>query len=121
MSIMQEFKEFAVKGNMIDMAVGIVVGGAFTKIVSSLVADVIMPPLGVLIAGVDFKALAITLKPAVLDAAGAVTTPAVVLAYGRFVQNFFDFLVIAFTIFMVVKGINTLRSRMEKLKPAPKA
>ncbi len=104
--IVKEFREFAIKGNMVDMAVGIIVGGAFTKIVSSLVADVIMPPLGLLVAGVDFKTLSVTLKTAVGE------QPAVVLAYGKFLQNLFDFSVIAVTIFLVVKGINTLRRRL---------
>ena len=96
MSMIKEFKEFAIKGNMIDMAVGIIIGAAFGKIVSSLVKDVIMPPLGILIGGVDFKDLAVTLKDAAGDA------PAVTLNYGMFIQTCVDFLIVAFAIFMAV-------------------
>jgi large conductance mechanosensitive channel len=103
MGIINEFKTFAVKGNMIDMAVGIIIGAAFGKIVSSLVADVIMPPLGVLIGGVDFSDLAVTLKAAQGD------IPAVVLAYGKFIQTILDFVIVAFAIFMGVKVINRLK------------
>ncbi|QIW15378.1 hypothetical protein A4G20_03030 [Pasteurellaceae bacterium RH1A] len=108
MSILKEFREFAVKGNVVDMAVGVVIGGAFGKIVSSLVSDVIMPPIGLLIGGVDFKDLAVTLKAAEGEVA------AVTLNYGAFLQNIFDFLIIAFAIFMVVKGINKAKSQFEK-------
>ncbi len=110
MSIRKEFQEFAVKGNMIDMAVGIIVGGAFGKIVTSLVNDVIMPPLGLMLGGMDFKDLAVTLKKATVDAAGA-EVAAVTLKYGMFIQNVVDFLIIALVIFMMVKGINRLRSK----------
>ena len=103
MSILKEFKTFAVKGNVVDMAVGIIIGAAFGKIVSSFVGDVIMPPLGVLIGGVDFTDLAITLKAAEGD------LPAVVLAYGKFIQSIIDFLIVAFAIFMGVKVINRLK------------
>ena len=102
---LQEFKEFAMRGNMIDMAVGIIIGAAFGKIVSSLVADVIMPPLGLLIGGVDFTDLAITLKRATGD------DPAVLLRYGAFLQTVVDFLIVAFAIFLMVKGINSLRRK----------
>ncbi|MBM3252128.1 MAG: large-conductance mechanosensitive channel protein MscL [Candidatus Omnitrophica bacterium] len=105
MSIIKEFKEFAVKGNAVDMAVGIIIGAAFGKIVSSLVSDVIMPPLGLLIGGVDFKNLQITLKAATLDA------PAVTLNYGQFINTVIDFLIVAFAIFLVVKGINSLKKK----------
>lgn len=111
MSLLREFKAFAVKGNMIDMAVGIIIGAAFGKIVSSLVGDVIMPPLGLLIGGVDFSDLAITLKAA---EGGA---PAVVLAYGKFIQSIVDFLIVAFAIFVGVKAINRLK-REEAAAPA---
>ena len=111
MSLLREFKAFAVKGNMIDMAVGIIIGAAFGKIVSSLVGDVIMPPLGLLIGGVDFSDLAITLKAA---EGGA---PAVVLAYGKFLQSIVDFLIVAFAIFVGVKAINRLK-REEAAAPA---
>ena len=103
MSLVQEFKEFAVKGNAVDMAVGIIIGAAFGKIVSSLVSDVIMPPIGLLLGGVDFSNLAITLKEATLD------QPAVLLRYGQFINTMLDFLIVAFAIFIVVKGINTLK------------
>ena len=112
MSIVKEFQEFAVKGNMIDMAVGIIIGGAFGKIVSSLVNDVIMPPLGILMGQVDFKDLAITLKAATVDAAGA-AVPAVTLKYGMFIQNVVDFLIVALAVFMMVKVINSLRRKQE--------
>jgi len=105
MSIVKEFQEFAIKGNAIDMAVGIVIGAAFGKIVSSLVSDVIMPPVGLLLGGVDFKNLKIVLKEATVSA------PAVTLNYGLFINTMIDFLIVAFSIFLVVKGINTLKKR----------
>ena len=114
MSIVKEFQEFAVKGNMIDMAVGIIIGGAFGKIVTSLVNDVIMPPLGMLLGKVDFKDLAFTLKEAAVDAAGA-PVAAVSLNYGMFIQNVVDFLIVALAVFMMVKAINTLRRKQEKV------
>lgn len=112
MSIVKEFQEFAVKGNMIDMAVGIIVGGAFGKIVTSLVNDVIMPPIGVLLNGVDFKGLSVTLQQATQNAAG-VEIPAVTLNYGMFIQNVVDFLIVAVCVFLLVKGINSLRRKQE--------
>ncbi|HRT04270.1 MAG TPA: large-conductance mechanosensitive channel protein MscL [Kiritimatiellia bacterium] len=112
MSIVKEFQEFAVKGNMVDMAVGIIIGGAFGKIVTSLVNDVIMPPLGMLLGKVDFKELAITLKAATVDAAGA-EVAAVKLNYGMFVQNVVDFLIVAIAVFAMVKVINGLRRKQE--------
>ncbi len=115
MSIVQEFKEFAVKGNMMDMAVGIIIGAAFGKIVSSLVADVIMPPLGLLIGGIDFSAMGIVLKEAVGN------TPATVLRYGVFIQALLDFLIVAIAIFLLVKGINQLRRKKEEVPAAPPA
>jgi large conductance mechanosensitive channel len=119
MSMASEFREFAVKGNVMDMAVGIIIGAAFGKIVSSLVTDVIMPPIGVLIGGVDFSALAVTLKEAVLAADGVtVVKPAVLLSYGKFIQTVLDFLIVAWAIFMLVKGMNTLRRASEKKEAA---
>ena len=115
MGIMKEFKEFAVKGNVVDMAVGIIIGAAFGKIVSSFVEDVIMPPIGLLIGGVDFSDLAITLKEAVGD------TPAVMLSYGKFIQTTFDFVIIAFAIFMAIKFINNLKRKEEEAPAAPPA
>jgi large conductance mechanosensitive channel len=111
MKWLQEFKTFAVRGNVVDMAVGIVIGAAFGKIVSSFVADVIMPPIGLLIGGVDFSKLVITIKKA------TETTAAVTLNYGNFIQTIIDFTIIAFAIFMVVKAINTLK-RKEAAKPS---
>jgi large conductance mechanosensitive channel len=105
MKWLQEFKTFAVRGNVVDMAVGIVIGAAFGKIVSSFVADVIMPPIGLLIGGVDFSKLVITIKKA------TETTAAVTLNYGNFIQTIIDFVIIAFAIFMVIKAINTLRGK----------
>lgn len=113
MSFIKEFKEFAIKGNMIDMAVGIIVGAAFGKIVSSFVADVIMPPLGVIIGGVDFTNLALILK----EASGDI--PAVTLKYGAFIQSIVDFTIIAFAIFLAVKGINSLKKKEEEAPVAP--
>ncbi len=107
MGLLQEFKEFAVKGNAIDMAVGIVIGAAFNKIITSLVSDVIMPPIGVLLGGVDFKNLGLVLKKASVSAAGE-ALPAVTLRYGLFINTVIDFLIVAFTIFVVIKAINRL-------------
>ncbi len=119
MSMFKEFKEFAMRGNVVDMAVGIVIGGAFGKIVSSFVADVIMPPLGLLIGGVDFTALKITIKDAVVDAAGTVTAEAVSINYGTFIQTAVDFIIIAFAIFMVIKGMNSMKKKEEAAPPPP--
>jgi len=113
--MLQEFKTFAVKGNMVDMAVGIIIGAAFGKIVSSLVADVFMPPLGILLGEVDFKDLAVTLQEA------TETAPAVTLNYGLFLQNVFDFVIVAFVVFLFVKGINSLRKKQEEAPAAPPA
>lgn len=110
MSIIKEFKEFAVKGNVVDLAVGVIIGAAFGKIVTSLVADIIMPPLGLLLGGIDFKDKLIELKPAVGK------TPAVNLNYGLFINNIIDFLIVAFAIFMVIKGINAMK-RKEEVAP----
>ena len=124
MGFLKEFKEFATRGNVIDLAVGVVIGGAFGKIVSSLVADVIMPPIGMLIAGVNFTDLAITLKAAGLNAAGDVI-PAVTLKIGNFLQTIFDFTIIAFAIFLFVKGLNKLshikKEEAEAAPPTPPA
>ncbi len=115
MSMLQEFKAFAVKGNVVDMAVGIIVGAAFGKIVSSLVEDVIMPPIGMLIGGVNFSDLAITLQEATAGAA------AVSMKYGKFLQTIIDFTIIAFAIFMAVKAINSLKKQEEATPAAPAA
>lgn len=113
MSFIKEFKAFAVKGNVVDMAVGIIIGAAFGKIVSSFVGDVIMPPIGLLLGGVDFSDLAIVLKEAQGD------TPAVLLAYGQFLQTVIDFLIIAFAVFMGIKAINRLKREEEAVEEAP--
>jgi len=112
MGMMQEFKTFAMRGNVVDMAVGIIIGSAFGKIISSLVADVVMPPIGVFLGGVDFSNLAITIKTAAGDAA------AVTLNYGKFIQTVVDFLIIAFAIFMVIKAMNSLKKE-EKAPSSP--
>ena len=119
MGMMSEFKEFAMRGNVVDMAVGIVIGAAFGKIVSSFVADVIMPPIGVLVGGVDFSDLAITLKQAVLAADGSEAVPAVLLTYGNFIQTVFDFTIIAFAIFMVIRAMNRMKKKEEAAPEAP--
>ncbi len=111
MGMMKEFKEFAVKGNVVDMAVGIIIGAAFGKIVSSFVGDVIMPPIGVLLSGVTFSDMAFTLKAASGD------SPAVVIGYGKFIQTVIDFIIIALSIFMAVKAMNSLK-RKEQTAPA---
>jgi len=115
MSMIKEFKDFAVKGNVVDMAVGIIIGAAFGKIVTALVSGVIMPPIGVLLGGVDFSDLAIVVKQAVGEA------PAVVISYGAFIQTLIDFTIIAFAIFMVVKAINRLKRKEEAAPTAPTA
>lgn len=114
MSILGEFREFAVKGNVVDMAAGIIIGGAFGKIVTSLVNDVLMPPIGVILGGVDFAELSITLKASAVDAAGVVT-PAVTLNYGTFLQTVINFLIVAWALFILVKAINSLRRKQESL------
>ncbi|HET6473221.1 MAG TPA: large-conductance mechanosensitive channel protein MscL [Pseudomonadales bacterium] len=114
MSLMSEFKEFAMRGNVIDLAVGIVIGGAFGKIVSSFVGDMLMPLIGLLLGRVDFSTLAVTLK----EASG--TAPAVLWSYGKFIQSVVDFTIIAFAIFMLVKAINTLQKKEAAKPEAPK-
>ena len=113
MSMMSEFKEFAMRGNVVDMAVGIIIGAAFGKIVSSFVADVIMPPIGVLIGGVDFSNLAVTIKEAAAEA------EAVTINYGTFLQTVFDFVIIAFAIFVAIKAMNSLKKKEEEAPAAP--
>ena len=116
MSMLNEFKAFAIRGNVVDIAVGIIIGAAFGKIVSSAVADVVMPPLGMIVGGMDFSDLAITLK----DATGV--APAVLLGYGKFFQALLDFTIVAFAVFLLVKGINALKKKEAaepSLPPAP--
>lgn len=113
MGMLKEFKDFAVKGNVVDMAVGLIIGAAFGKIVSSAVADVIMPPIGVLLGGVDFSNLAFTVKAATAD------VPAVLINYGKFIQTVIDFTIIAFTIFIAIKALNNLKRKEEEAPEAP--
>ena len=118
MSMMKEFKEFAMRGNVVDLAVGIIIGAAFGKIVSSVVADVVMPPIGLLVGGVDFSDLAFTLKAA-QDGAEAV-----VIRYGAFLQTIFDFIIVAFAVFMMIKLMNNLKKKeivRDEEKPAEKS
>jgi large conductance mechanosensitive channel len=121
---LKEFREFAVKGNAIDLAVGVIIGGAFGKIVSSLVADIIMPPLGFILGGVNFADLKITLQKAVLGTGGAIAKPAVAINIGLFLQNVLDFLIIALIIFLMVKMLSNLKKKLiisqaEEAVPAP--
>ena len=113
MGMMTEFKEFALRGNVIDLAVGVVIGGAFGKIVASLVNDLIMPSVSYVIGSSNFKSLSMTLRPAVLDSEGKESVPALLLNYGSFVQSIIDFAIVAFVIFIVVKMINDLRRKQE--------
>ena len=117
---LQEFKEFAMKGNVMDMAVGVIIGGAFGKIVSSLVNDLLMPLVGALIGNVDFTTLSATLRQAVMDGE-TVGKPAVVLHYGNFIQVTVDFLIVAFSIFAVIKGINAMKKKEEPAPAEPEA
>ena len=119
MSFIQDFKAFALKGNVVDMAVGVIIGGAFGKIVTSIVNNVIMPPIGVLTGGMDFTDLKLVLKDAVKEG-DQVVSEAVTLNYGQFIQDVVDFLIIAFCIFLMVKGIAAL-SRKKEEKPAEPA
>ena len=117
----QEFKDFAMKGNVVDMAVGVIIGGAFGKIVTSVVNNILMPPIGVLLGNVDFTELKITLKEAVMEGENVVSE-AVTLNYGQFIQDIVDFIVIAFCIFLMIKGVTKLTTKKEKSKaeePAP--
>jgi large conductance mechanosensitive channel len=113
MSIIKEFKTFAMKGNVIDMAVGIVIGAAFGKIVTSIVNDIVMPPIGLLVGGVNFKDLKIVMKEAVGD------LPAVAINYGNFLQVTFDFLIVAFAIFMVIKAMNSMKKKKDAAPAEP--
>jgi len=118
MSFLKEFKEFATKGNVMDLAVGIIIGSAFGKIVSSLVADIIMPPIGLIVGGVKFTDLKLPLKVATVDSSGKVIE-AVTLNIGNFIQASFDFLIIAGAIFLLVKVLNRLNRKKAEAPPAP--
>lgn len=117
MSFIKEFKEFATRGNVVELAVGIIVGGAFGKIVSSLVADIIMPPIGLVVGGIKFTDLKIWLKDAVVDSAGKRVQDAVTINVGNFIQAVFDFLIIASAIFLIVKLTNMLKKEKEPAAP----
>ncbi|MBQ7951858.1 MAG: large-conductance mechanosensitive channel protein MscL [Alistipes sp.] len=117
MGFLKEFKAFALKGNVMDMAVGVIIGGAFGKIVTSLVNDIIMPPIGILVGGVDFSNLKLVIKQAVIEG-GAEIAPAVTWNYGAFIQQVVDFTILALCVFMMVKVMNKLLKK-EEAKPAP--
>jgi large conductance mechanosensitive channel len=113
MRFVKEFKDFISRGNVIDLAVGIIIGSAFGKIVASLVADIIMPPIGFLLGGVNFTDLKIMVKPAQVDSAGKITKAAVAINYGSFIQVCFEFLIIAFAVFLLIKLISSFRKKEE--------
>ena len=115
--IIQEFKKFAIRGNVVDMAVGVIIGGAFGKIVSSIVNDLIMPTIGVIIGGVNFTDLKLTLKKAVMEG-DKVVSPAVTINYGNFLQTTLDFLIIAIAVFLLIKAINALNKKKEETTKA---
>ncbi len=118
MSLAKEFKAFAMRGNVLDMAVGIIIGGAFGKIIASLVNDVIMPPIGLLLGNVDFSQMAIVLKKEGIDAAGS-TIPAVTIGYGMFINTVVNFLIVALAIFMVIKAMNAAKKKEEAAPAVP--
>ncbi|PRY90741.1 large-conductance mechanosensitive channel protein MscL [Mongoliibacter ruber] len=120
MSLIKEFKEFAMRGNVVDLAVAVVIGGAFGRIVTSFVNDIIMPPIGIALGGVDFKDLGYVLRDAYISEGGEEMAP-VTLSYGNFIQNVVDFVIIAFVIFMVIQGINRLKKKKEEAPAAPAA
>ncbi|MEN8162124.1 MAG: large-conductance mechanosensitive channel protein MscL [Myxococcota bacterium] len=113
MAMLDEFKKFAMRGSVVDLAVGVVIGGAFGKITSSFVSDILTPPLGLMLGGVDFSALAVTLKAAEGEA------PAVLWKYGAFIQSIFDFIIIAFAIFLVIKAMNAMQKKEEEAPKPP--
>ncbi|MDP4205778.1 MAG: large-conductance mechanosensitive channel protein MscL [Bacteroidota bacterium] len=119
MKIIKEFKDFAMRGNMVDMAVGIIIGGAIGKIISSLVNDILMPPIGLLLGGMNFSDLKIELKHQIVSEAGKILAPAVSINYGNFIQTLIDFLIIAFAIFMMIRLMNQLRAEKGTPQPAP--
>ena len=120
MKIIKEFKEFAVKGNMIDLAIGIIIGAAFGKIIASLVSDIIMPPIGLLLGGMNYTDIHITMKDAIVDpATGKILKQAVDLKLGNFIQALLDFTIIAFSVFMIVKGLARMKQQKEALPPPP--
>ena len=121
MGMMKEFKEFAMRGNVVDLAVGVIIGAAFGKVVTSVVNDILMPPIGLALGGVDFKDLKVMLNDPVVDAAGKVLTDGVSLNYGNFIQSIIDFLIIALAIFAVVKVMNSLKRKKAASPDVPPA
>ena len=119
MGFLKDFKAFAMKGNVMDMAVGVIIGGAFGKIVTSLVNDVLMPPIGLFVGNVNFTELSLTLKDAVLSEAGEVLTPAVTLKYGAFIQQVVDFTILALCVFVMVRVMARLTEKKEEPAPEP--
>lgn len=120
MGFIKEFKEFALRGNVIDLAVGVIIGGAFGKITDSLVKDIIMPPVGLIIGGVDFKDIKIILKEAVFDTSGKKLSEAITFNIGNFIQVIVDFTILAFAIFVMIKAINSLKKKLEEELNPPK-
>jgi large conductance mechanosensitive channel len=118
MGLIKEFKEFATRGNVMDLAIGIIIGGAFGKIVSSLVADIVMPPIGLLVGGINFTDIKLPLRGPVLDPSGNVVKEAVTMNIGNFIQTAFDFLIIALAIFLMVKALNKLSRKPKPEAPA---
>ena len=118
MGIVKEFKEFASKGSVVDLAVGIIIGGAFGKIISSLVSDIIMPPIGYIIGGLNFTDLKFTLLDGYVNSVGK-TIPAVTINIGNFIQTFIDFIIIAFALFLIIKGMNKMKRKQEKPATPP--
>jgi large conductance mechanosensitive channel len=121
MSILKEFKAFAMRGNVIDLAVGVIIGAAFGKIVASFVSDILMPPIGLLLGGVNFTDIKLNLHQAVVDGTGKVVKEAVVMRLGNFLQTLVDFIIVAFSIFMFIKGINSLSKKKDEAPAAPPA
>ncbi|MEO6884290.1 MAG: large-conductance mechanosensitive channel protein MscL [Bacteroidia bacterium] len=119
MSIVQEFKDFALKGSALDLAVGVVIGAAFGKIVTSIVSDVLMPPIGLLLGGVNFTDIKWKMKDAVIDATGKILKPAVTMNLGNFIQAIIDFTIVAFCVFMLVKAINSMSKKKDEVPAAP--
>jgi len=119
--MLKEFKQFIAKGNVIDLAVGLIMATYFGAIVKSLVDDIIMPPIGKLIGGIDFSQLKITIQDAVVDASGKITTPAVAINYGTFINNVITFIIVAFSIFLVVRAYNKMKAKMEKKEASEEA
>jgi large conductance mechanosensitive channel len=120
MKIAKEFKEFALRGNVVDMAVGVIIGAAFGKVVSSLVSDIMMPPLGYVMGGVDFSAKVVTLREPILDAAGVILKPAITLNYGLFINNIIGFAIVAFALFLIIQAMNRMKKKQEAA-PEPAA